>query len=187
MFGESITRTRCWYSRPSQLFLIGLLNGIYVGDICRRRVTEEIIRAPHTAAISASAGPTPHAPRIRSRVLAATISGTRVPLPCPPGLTGTGRSCVVGPARSVRMAARQISAQMAEDPACPNSLYNPPSTQTATRRSCAWAPARACVSRDLHEGRTHPPRTHTCLSARTPGGAYLLRKQACLRGVTLIV
>ena len=61
MFGESITRTRCWYSRPSQLFLIGLLNGIYVGDICRRRVTEELIRAPHTAAISASAGPTPHA------------------------------------------------------------------------------------------------------------------------------
>ena len=38
----------------------------------------------------------PHTPGTRSRVQVATGSDTRLLLPCPPGLTGTGRCCVVG-------------------------------------------------------------------------------------------
>ena len=44
----------------------------------------------------------------------------RFPLPCPPGLTGTGRYCVVGPAASVRRAALQSSTQPAGDPHVPS-------------------------------------------------------------------
>jgi hypothetical protein len=48
------------------------------------------------------------------------ITCIRLPLPCPPGLTGTGHYCVVGPAASVRRAARQSSTQPAEDPPVPS-------------------------------------------------------------------
>jgi hypothetical protein len=67
---------------------------------------------PLSAAVSASAGPTPHAHC--ACVAASKRQDNRLLIPFPPGLAVTGRC---RPARSVRRVARRTCAHMAEDSA----------------------------------------------------------------------